>query len=292
MATTPDNNLRLDVPDVAGDDGTWGTILNALIGEFERSLTAIHSQAFTSSNVTILADGSAGEAARKAILVGTGALAGNVNFVVPNEPKIYIVVNNTTESFTLGIKTSAGTRLDIPQGETYLVWCDGSDAIATINANITGTVALATNALQLGGIVATTYGRLTKKNEWLIPQIVQADQATTGDIINTAPDPDELEPNADLHTTIIVAQGQIGANDMKILNPIGTPIDGQVLIFVIEQHASAVVSVVWDSAFIFPDDTAVDLTQTVNKVDAFSFMFSSNLSRWINFGTALNLPRS
>ncbi len=295
MAATEEQNLRFDLPDVAGDDGTWGTLLNLLISEFEKSITGIHTEAFEASDVTILADGSGGvngDEARKAILVGTTSLSGNVNFVVPNKPKIYLVVNNTSEDFTMGIKTSGGARLDIPQGETYLVWCDGSDAFATINANITGTVALATNALQLGAVVAANFAQLAVKNQWTKPQIVDATQATTADIISAAPTPDELQPDADLHTTIIVAQGELSADDLKIMNPTNTPQDGQVLLFIIEQHGSAVISVEWDTAYIFPDDTAVDLTQTVDRVDCFSFMYSSNLARWVNFGSALNLPRA
>lgn len=292
MASTPDNNLRLDLPDEGLDDGTWGGILNTLIGEFERSLTAIHSQAFTSSDVTLLADGSADEAARKAILIATGALAGNVNFVVPNEPKIYMVVNNTTNAFTVGIKTATGSRLDVPQGETFLVWCDGSDAFGTINSAISGTVAQATNAAQLGSVVAANYAQKGVLNQWTRPQIVDAHQAVSTGIIDQVPTPDELEPDANLHTTIIVAQGQLTPDDIKILNPINSPLDGQVMIFIIEQRTSGIVSVIWDTAFVFPNDTPVDLTQTADKVDAFSFIYNANLSRWINFGTALNLPRS
>ena len=285
MATenTSDNNLRLILPTVATEDGTWGALLNTLISEFERSITAIHTQDFTASDVTLLADGTADEAARKAILVATGTLAGNVNFVVPNEPKIYIVVNNTTEDFTLGIKTSAGSALEIPQGETYLVWCNGSAVIATINANITGTVAEATNALQLGSVVAANYAQKAVLNQWTKPQIVDATQVTL-----TA---GTYTPDANADTTVVVPQSELTVA-LTIANPTNSPLDGQVMLFVIEQHDVDVRSVTWGSDFIFPDDTAVDLTQTVDKVDCFSFMYSTNLSRWMNFGTALNLPRA
>ncbi len=291
MAATEEQNLRFDVPDVAADDGTWGTLLNLLISEFEKSVTGIHSQAFSAADVTILADGSGGvngDEARKAILVATGTLAANVNFIVPNKPKIYIVWNNTSEDFTLGIKTSGGARLNIPQDETYLVWCDGSDAFATINASITGTVAEATNALQLGSVVAANYAQKAVLNQWTKPQIVDATQAT----LTAGPTPDTYQPDADAHTTIIIAQSEITADDVSILNPSNTGLDAQVMIFVIEQHAVTPVSVIWGSDFIFPDDTNVDLTQTVDKVDCFSFMYNANLARWMNFGTALNLPRA
>ncbi len=87
-------------------------------------------------------------------------------------------------------------------------------------------------------------------------------------------------------------QSEVTADDISILNPTNDPLDGQVMIFIIEQHAVTPVSVAWGSAFIFPDDTAVDLTQTIDKVDCFSFMYNANLARWMNFGTSLNLPRA
>lgn len=288
MAATPDNNLRLDVPDVGADDNTWGTLLNALIGEFERALTDNVSLAFVSSDITLTATGAAGEQARKMVLDCSGTLAGAVNIIAPNEPKVYIVKNGTTEAFALGIKTATGSALDIPQGETLLVWCDGANVFETINANVSGTPALATNALQLGGVVAANYAQNAAKNTWSKPQIVQATQAT----LVTGPTPDTFAVDADLHTTVVVPQSEITVDDVEISNPINTPIDGQILIVVIEQHASTPVDVSWGTEFIFPDDTPIGLTQTANKVDAFSFMYMVNLDRWLNFGTALNLPRS
>lgn len=272
------------MPTVGTEDGTWGTLLNTLIGEFERAITAIHTETFNASDVTIGFTGAADEPARKAILIGDGTLAADVNFVVPNEPKIYLVFNNTTGgSWTLGIKTSTGSRLDIPRTETMLVWCDGANVIKTISAISTGTIALASNALNLGGIAAANYARKGVLNQWTRPQIVDTLQASLTAYVCT--------PDANVDTTIIIPQSEMGAN-ITVANPTNSPIDGQVLVIVIEQSASTARGVTWGADFIFPDDTNVDLTQTVNKVDAFSFMYSSNLARWINFGTALNLPRS
>ena len=293
MAATPDNNLRFDVPDVGSDENTWGTILNTLIGEMERSITAIHSQAFVSSDVTIGAAGGADEAARKAVLVATGILAGNVNFVVPNEPKIYIVQNNTTAGgFTLGIKTSGGTRLDIPDGETKLVFCDGADAFVQINAEVSGTVATATNALQLGAVVAANYGQFAVKNQWTKPQVLLQDQVTL--TLNGSGNNKTYTPNQDVDTNILVTQAEMqrDVEDLEILTPTGTPVDGQIMVFTVEQRSNGPIKIIWDAKFKFPDDTAIELTQTVDKIDAFSFMYNSNVAFWLNFGTALNIPRS
>ena len=134
MAATPDNNLRFDLPDVTADDNTWGTILNVLFGEMERSITDNVNIPLTSSDHTLTVTGAAGEEARKAVLNATGVLVAGVDIIAPNEPKIYIVRNATTGAFTLGIKTAVGSAVNIPQGETLLVWCDGSNNFRGINA--------------------------------------------------------------------------------------------------------------------------------------------------------------
>ena len=288
MAGTPDDTLRLELPDEGLDDGTWGGILNDMVRDIERAIADTHTETFNASNVTL--DNTVGSAneARKSILIADGALSDNVNFVVPNKPKIYIVFNNTTEDFTVGIKTSGGSRLDIPQTETHLVWCDGADVFKTISAISTGSIALADNATNLGSVAAANYAQKAVLNQWTKPQIVDADQAS----LTVGPTPDTYQPDANEHTTIIIAQSEVTADDISILNPSNSPLDGQVMIFVIEQHAVTPVSVTWGSDFIFPDNTNVDLTQTVDKVDCFSFMYNSNLARWMNFGTALNLPRT
>lgn len=288
MAATTENNLRLELPDVAADENTWGAILNTMASEIERSITGVEALGFVSSDITLTATGAANEQARKAIMNCTGTLSGNVNIVAPNEPKMYIVRNATTGAFTLGIKTAAGSALDVPQDDTLVVWCDGANNFRQINALVSGTVALATSADQLGGIVAANYAQLAVKNSWTKPQIVDAVQAS----LTTGGTPDTYTPNADTESTIIIAQSEITVDDVQINNPTGTPKDGQIMVFIVEQHASTPVSIVWGTEFVFPDDTNIDLTQTASKVDSFSFMYSLNLDRWLALGAALNFPRS
>ena len=290
MATTTEDNLRLELPDELADDNTWGAILNTMASEIERAITGVEALAFVASDITLSVTGLAGEQARKAVMncTSVGALSGNVNIIAPNEPKIYIVRNATTGAFTLGIKTATGSAVDVPQDDTLVVWCDGADNFRQINALVSGTVAQATNADQLGGVVAANYAQLAVKNSWTKPQIVDAVQAS----LTTGGTPDTYTPNADTESTIIIAQSEITVDDVQINNPTGTPKDGQIMVFIIEQHASTPVSVIWGTEYIFPDDANLDMTQTNSAVDAFSFMYSLNLDRWMALGAALNFPRS
>lgn len=76
----------------------------------------------------------------------TGTLASNANIVVPSTVQQYWVNNATTGSFTLGVKTSSGTATLVAQGETAILYCDGTDIIS------------ATTSSPFAGVVPVTQG--------------------------------------------------------------------------------------------------------------------------------------
>jgi hypothetical protein len=80
------------------------------------------------SDVTLTTANSSADQQRKAILQLTGTLTGNINIVAPDTTtKVYVVHNQTAGAFTLGIKTVSGTALLIPQGDSVMVYTDGTD---------------------------------------------------------------------------------------------------------------------------------------------------------------------
>jgi hypothetical protein len=97
----------------------------------------------------------------------TGALTGNRRIVVPNTTQQYWVDNQTTNAFTLEIDTAAGAGIFVTQGQSLIVYCDGTDVInassstsigfpITIGQGGTGATDAATALANLGG-VATTF---------------------------------------------------------------------------------------------------------------------------------------
>ena len=289
MAQTTDNNLRLELPDVGLDENTWGGILNAAWTEIERSLTAIHNEVITGGTTDIGSAGGADEAARKAVLKLTGTLSSNSTVRVPNEPKLYIVSNLTSGAFSVTLNTvSNGTGLIIPQGETKLVYIDpslstGNGGVVEINALVSGTISEATNALQLGGVVAAEYARLAVKQQWTRPQTLTPVNVT---LVTNA-----YTPDADTESHIRVQQAQMTGN-CTINNPTGTPVDGQLLTVEIEQHGVTVRSVIWGTNYLFEDGSDLDLTQTVDRIDKFTFQYSSSVARWLLVGAVQNIPRA
>lgn len=286
MANTLDNNLRLELPDPGQDDNTWGDILNAMFTELERAITDVLALVVTGGTVALTTSGGEGEQARKAMISCTGTLTSNAEIQAPNEPKMYIIKNGTSGAFTLGIKTPSGATLDIPQGETHIVWNDpaaggGNGAFSKINAEVSGTVSQATNALQLGGVVAANYAQLAVKQTWTAPQTLAVREATG--VTDT--------PDADTDSTVRFPQSVVTGN-LTVNNPTGTPVDGQILVVEVEQHGTTVRSITWGTKFVFSGDVNLDLTQTVDRVDGFAFQYNANLDRWLNKGAVQDLPRA
>lgn len=74
--------------------------------------------------------------ARNHILNFTGALTGNINVIVPDGPQTWAVTNNTTGSFTLTVKTSAGTGILVAQASAVLLLADGTNVISAAPAGL------------------------------------------------------------------------------------------------------------------------------------------------------------
>lgn len=97
--------------------------------------------------------------AGNAILEFTGVITANIAVIVPTSPtRSWIVKNSTTGSFTLTIKTAAGTGVACLQGKSESVFTDGTnvyqvqtdyDSIAITGTATAPTAAPGTNTTQL-----------------------------------------------------------------------------------------------------------------------------------------------
>lgn len=83
------------------------------------------------ANVTLTA-----AEANNGVLIFTGTLTANINVVIPNAGRRYAVFNNTGGAFSLSVKTSSGTALQIPQSTTkaYSIFCDGANNVLLAGA--------------------------------------------------------------------------------------------------------------------------------------------------------------
>jgi hypothetical protein len=85
----------------------------------------------------------------------TGALAGNVEIVVPSTTQQYWVYNDTTGgSFTLRVRTSSQTPgVLVPRGSRAILYSDGSNVVDAETGGIATPIAIAD-----GGTGSTTAG--------------------------------------------------------------------------------------------------------------------------------------
>lgn len=126
----------------------------------------------------------AAEAARNTIIL-SGALIANVQVVVPNQIRRWLVVSNCTGGFSVTVKTAAGSGVNIPPAGNNApveVWSDGTNVynvVAPVNLPIDQspnplTIAQRTN----NGYLYATYFNQTSGGEAFNPAYIYCD---TGD---------------------------------------------------------------------------------------------------------------
>ena len=147
MAVTYTSNLKLGLPTTGTEPGTWGNVVNDQITTLvDQSISGTVSlTSMIDANYTLLnADGNLGtnEARYMALLVPSSlTLTAARNIIVPSTSKTYIVKNATTGGFSVTVKTSAGAGVEVPNGRTMLLYCDGPnvfvafDTINTVSQN-------------------------------------------------------------------------------------------------------------------------------------------------------------
>lgn len=153
MASTFTSILRLELQATGENEDTWGTKFNEVFHKLETAISGRKSIALTASDVTLTTnDGGDGddEQAAAMILDLSGAVTADVDVIAPNKAKLYVVHNGcTVSSGSVNIRTASGSVLEIPEGDTLLVWCDGSDNFAAVNAPL---------STQSGSFTATQTG--------------------------------------------------------------------------------------------------------------------------------------
>lgn len=70
------------------------------------------------------------QAMEAAVLKITGAVSANRTITVPAKAKVYLVRNEFTGSYTVTVKTAAGTGVALGPGEHAIIYCDGTNVLA------------------------------------------------------------------------------------------------------------------------------------------------------------------
>lgn len=162
MASTYSTNLRLELVGTGEQQGVWGVTTNNNLGTLlEQAITGYASITVTDGADTVLstANGASDESRNMTINLA-GALTATRNVICPGTPKIYIVKNSTTGGYAVTFKVTGQTGVSIPNGATYVLYVDGTDArqaTGSVASGGTGT----TTSTGTGSVVLSASPTLT-----------------------------------------------------------------------------------------------------------------------------------
>lgn len=129
MSSTP----NLSITEVAANQQQKETTINTAFIELEAALTNVLDITMTDADYT-LGTGENGQALANLAFVFSGIITEQRNIFVPNNRKLYLVMNATEASlgFDLNITTETGSGVVIPcdAGQYTWVYCDGTNVVA------------------------------------------------------------------------------------------------------------------------------------------------------------------
>jgi len=137
MASTYSSNLKIELIATGEQSGTWGVTTNTNLGTaLEEAIVGYGNPDFTSdADLTIsLTDANTTQVARNLVLNVTSSvsLTATRNLIVPTIEKPYLVINATTGSQSITVKTSAGTGVTVPNGARMFLYVDGTNVVNTV----------------------------------------------------------------------------------------------------------------------------------------------------------------
>jgi len=109
------------------NSNTWGQKENATRVLVEEAIGGFSTQAVTSLDITLTMTDGVSSVIRNKCIEFTGIKTANRTITVPTTSGNWVFYNNTTGSFTLTVKTSAGSGIVLEQGKRTICYGDGID---------------------------------------------------------------------------------------------------------------------------------------------------------------------
>jgi hypothetical protein len=182
MASTYSPSLKLTLMGDGDQAGLWGQTTNTNLGTLlEQAITGVQSIVMADANYTLTNFNGITNEARNAVLVVTGTNNAVRDLIPPVVEKLYTIVNNTTGGYAIRVIGSSGTGVNIPNGVTTLVYCDGTNFYA-------GNTGTSGNFIVNGTLTATTANATTVNATTVTATTVNATNATfSGAISSVSP---------------------------------------------------------------------------------------------------------
>ena len=232
MASTYSTSLRIQLIGTGDQSGVWGTSTNNNLGTLiEQAITNVGSITLSGSTYTLTSFNGITDESRNAVLVFSGSLGSACTVIAPAVQKIYIVRNNTTGGQNVIMSLGVGSTVTIPNGQTFIVFSDGSNFYSASNYNA-GSVAITG-----GTIDNTTIGGTTPVNGSFYDLTVY-DNATLG-VSNAA---QSVIISTASPCVVTMAVGVTPANNSKVTftssNTLPTGISAGVVYYVVKINST------------------------------------------------------
>ena len=127
MASTYTTRIRLEKQGDGENPNSWGAILNQnVIDLVDDAIAAYTTIVVSSADVTLTTADGTSDQARSAFLELSGTVSSNLNVLVPEQSKGFIVNDKTTRenSATITVKTASGSGTAITSGDIRQLVCD------------------------------------------------------------------------------------------------------------------------------------------------------------------------
>ncbi len=123
MAETQTTRFAFSKPNVGEETDAWGAIWNLNADEMDVRAGGYISFAINASTDTVLALATY----TNPVINLTATLSANVNVEFPATEGWWMVKNGTTGDFTLTLKVTGGTGVEIATGDWCMVYSDGTN---------------------------------------------------------------------------------------------------------------------------------------------------------------------
>lgn len=162
MASTYSTSLKLTLIGDGDQSGVWGQTTNINLGTLlEQAITGYVSINMADANVTLTSLNGTFDQARNAVIELTGTNNAVRDVIPPVAEKLYTIVNNTTGGYAIRVIGATGTGVNIPNGVTALVYCNGTNFVSgfsgTVGSFVVSGTSSGTNVIATNNVTATSY---------------------------------------------------------------------------------------------------------------------------------------
>jgi len=166
MASTYTTSLKIQEIGNGEQSGVWGTTTNTNWTLIEQAVAGVQTITMSNANYTLTNLNGVSDEARNMVLVVQGTNSGIYQVVAPlNQPKMYVISNQTTGGYAITIGASTGSIVTIPNGVTAQVYTDGTNFYSAqtgsagnfvVNGTLTASGLTDAGSMSIGGTLGVT----------------------------------------------------------------------------------------------------------------------------------------